>query len=40
MCGCETWLLKDILEQQLRVFVRKVMGKMYSLIKMKMGIGG
>jgi len=40
MCGCETWVLKGIAEQQFRVFVRNVMGKVYSLIKIKMGIGG
>ena len=31
--GCETWVLKDIYEQQLRVFERKVMRKAYSTVK-------
>jgi len=39
-CGCETWVLKDVPEQQLRVFGRKVMRKMYSTIKIKIGVGG
>jgi hypothetical protein len=38
--GCETWVLKDVPELQLRLSERKVMRKMYSLIKIEMGFGG
>jgi len=38
--GCETWVLKDIYEQQLRVFERNVMRKTYSPIKSEDGNWG
>lgn len=37
--GCKTWILKDVHWHQLRVLERKVMRKIHSPIKMKMGVG-
>jgi hypothetical protein len=38
--GCETWVLKEVCEQQLRGFERKVTRKVHgSIKKIKIGVG-